>query len=89
MRRPSIQLSAWIAKRAREGGLEIHNTPFEPWEGTTIVNSKTDASLDQAFLHSELRGQLPGIWRRYYYPLRRSGQNSANEGCSPSVLSIA
>ena len=50
MRRPSIQLSAWIAKQAREGGREIHNTPFEPWEGTTIVNSKTGASLDQACL---------------------------------------
>ena len=49
----------------------------------TIVNSETDASLDQACLAF---GTFVGTTS---HPLRRSGQNSANEGCSPIVLSIA
>jgi hypothetical protein len=35
------------------------------------------------------RGNDRGMGRLDSHPFRRSGQNSANEGCSPIVLSIA
>jgi hypothetical protein len=56
----------------------------------TTVKRLTDARLDQACLaFGTVVETTGGQGRPDSHPFRRSGQNSANEGCSPIVLSIA
>ena len=73
------------ARGARAKYLKLRLSPG----AVTSVNSKIGASLDQACLAFGTSWKRRGMWRHEFYPLRRSGQNSANEGCSPIVLSIA
>jgi hypothetical protein len=55
----------------------------------TTVKRVTDANLDQTYLAF---GTFVGTTVEWVgltvHPFRRSGQNSANEVCSPIVLSI-
>ena len=83
-----LQGGPWTVKKAvfvTVPGLQRTMSGREDAPKVLIVRCARDTQLTRLFFGQALTGRN----RACSHPFRNSGQNSANEGCSPIVLSIA